>query len=156
VVEPILLGLKALFLLLLYLFIWRVIRAAARDLRTAPQESFVLAPAQARGGPALEAPAPPGRLVVLESPTLERGRTFETGPVPVTIGRSTENDAVLSGDEFASARHARIESQRDGVWILDLGSTNGTWVNGERMDGRHRLREGDVIRIGQTELRFER
>ena len=74
----------------------------------------------------------------------------------LTIGRSPDNAATLDDDDFASARHARVETQRDGVWILDLGSTNGTWVNGERMDGRHRLREGDVVRIGQTELRFER
>jgi pSer/pThr/pTyr-binding forkhead associated (FHA) protein len=132
-----------------------VIRAASRDLRV-PQESFVLAPAQARGAAAPEAPAQAGRLVVVASPSLERGRTFETGPVPLTIGRAPGNDAVLEGDEFASARHARIESRRDGVWILDLGSTNGTWVNGERMDGRHRLHAGDVVRIGKTELRFER
>jgi pSer/pThr/pTyr-binding forkhead associated (FHA) protein len=153
-VEPILLGLKAAFLVLLYVFIWRVIRAASRDLRV-PQESFVLAPAQARGGSA-EAPAQAGRLVVVTSPSLERGQAFETGPVPLTIGRAPGNDAVLEGDDFASARHARVEARRDGVWILDLGSTNGTWVNGERMDGRRRLRAGDVVRIGKTELRFER
>jgi pSer/pThr/pTyr-binding forkhead associated (FHA) protein len=133
-----------------------VIRAAARDLRGAPQESFILAPAQARGAASPDAPAHVGRLVVLVSPTLKVGRTFETGPVPLTIGRSGENVAALEGDDFASASHARVESQRDGVWILDLGSTNGTWVNGERMDGRHRLHDGDVVRVGQTELRFER
>ena len=93
---------------------------------------------------------------MLESPSLQDGRVFETGPVPLTIGRGGDNTAVLDGDDYASARHARVESQRDGVWILDLGSTNGTWVNGQRMDGRHRLRDGDVVRIGQTELRFER
>jgi FHA domain len=152
-VEPILLGLKAAFLVLLYLFIWRVVKGAARDLRV-PQESFVLAPAQAGGAP--EPPAHAGHLIVVKSPTLDAGRTFETGPVPMTIGRSAENTAALEGDDFASAQHARVESQRDGVWILDLGSTNGTFVNGERMDGRHRLRNGDVVRIGQTELRYER
>ena len=132
-----------------------MIRSAARDLRV-PQESFVLAPEQARSAAAREAPAPAGRLVVVTSPSLPPGQVFEPGPVPLTIGRSTGNQAVLSGDDFASARHARVESQRDGIWILDLGSTNGTYVNGEKMDGRHRLHEGDVVRIGQTELRFER
>jgi len=132
-----------------------VIRSAARDLR-APQESFVLAPSQARGAPAADAPAAAGRLIVISSPSLKPGQAFETGPVALTIGRSADNAAALENDDFASARHARIEARRDGVWILDLGSTNGTWVNGERMDGRHRLREGDLVRIGQTELRFER
>jgi pSer/pThr/pTyr-binding forkhead associated (FHA) protein len=117
----------------------------------------VLAPEQARAaGLGAEAPAAAARLVVLQSPTLERGRAFEAGPVPLTIGRSSANVAALDGDEFASAHHARVESQRDGVWLIDLGSTNGTFVNGERMNGRHRLHDGDVVRIGQTELRFER
>jgi pSer/pThr/pTyr-binding forkhead associated (FHA) protein len=40
--------------------------------------------------------------------------------------------------------------------VIDLGSTNGTFVNGERIDGRHRLREGDVLQVGDTELRLER
>ncbi len=132
-----------------------MIRAAARDLRV-PQESFVLAPAHARGGGGGAAPAQAGRLVVVESPSLVPGRAFETGPVPLTFGRAGDNAAVLSGDDFASSHHARVETQRDGIWILDLGSTNGTWVNGERMDGRRKLREGDRVKIGQTELRFER
>jgi pSer/pThr/pTyr-binding forkhead associated (FHA) protein len=152
-VEPILLALQAAFLVLLYLFIWRVIRAAGRDLRVSPQESFVLAPSQLAG----EAPASPGgRLVVVESKALAGGRSFEAGPVPVTIGRADENTIALAGDEFASAHHARIEAGRDGVWILDLNSTNGTFVNGARLDGRRKLREGDVVQIGDTELRFER
>jgi pSer/pThr/pTyr-binding forkhead associated (FHA) protein len=152
-VEPVLLALKALFLVLLYLFIWRVIRSASRELRVAPQESFVLAPSQL----AAEHPsASGGRLVVEESKAVKKGKSFPAGPVPLTIGRAKDNDVVLAGDEFASAHHARIESQRDGVWVLDLGSTNGTFVNGARLDGRRLLREGDLVQIGDTELRFAR
>ena len=152
-VEPVLLALKAAFLVLLYFFIWRVIRSASRDMRVAPQESFILAPSQL----AAEHPiASGGRLVVTKSKTLENGRTFDAGPVPVTIGRASDNTVSLSEDEFASGHHARIESQRDGVWIIDLGSTNGTFVNGARLDGRRKLREGDVVQVGDTELRFER
>jgi pSer/pThr/pTyr-binding forkhead associated (FHA) protein len=152
-VEPVLLALKAAFLVLLYVFIWRVIRSASRDLRVAPQESFILAPSQL----AAEHPVDSGgRLVVEKSKVLENGSSFEAGPVPVTIGRADDNTLALPGDEFASGHHARIESQRDGVWILDLGSTNGTFVNGSRLDGRRKLRVGDVVQIGDTELRFER
>ncbi len=115
----------------------------------------MLAPVQARGG-SHERPAPGGRLVVLRSPSLETGTAFETSAVPLTVGRAPDNAAALEGDDFASSHHARIELQRDGVWLLDLGSTNGTWVNGERMDGRRKLTDGDVVRIGETELRFER
>jgi FHA domain len=151
-VEPVLLALKALFLVLLYIFIWRVIRSAAKDMRVAPQESFILAPSQL----AAEHPAPSGgRLVVQKSKALKNGRAFPAGPVPVTIGRAEDNAVALPHDEFLSGHHARIESQRDGVWILDLGSTNGTFVNGARLDGRRRLREGDLVQVGDTELRFE-
>jgi pSer/pThr/pTyr-binding forkhead associated (FHA) protein len=152
-VEPVLLALKAAFLVLLYFFIWRVIRSASRDMRVAPQESFILAPSQL----AAEHPvASGGRLVAGKSKSLKNGRTFDAGPVPVTIGRAADNTITLSEDEFASGHHARIESQRDGVWIMDLGSTNGTFVNGARLDGRRKLREGDVVQVGDTELRFER
>jgi pSer/pThr/pTyr-binding forkhead associated (FHA) protein len=152
-VEPILLALQAAFLVLLYVFIWRVVRAAGRDMSVAPQESFILAPSQL----AADHPtADPGRLVVEQSKAIAEGTAFDAGPVPLTIGRSKDNAVALDGDEFASGQHARIESQRDGVWILDLGSTNGTFVNGERVEGRRQLHRGDLVQIGNTELRFER
>ena len=91
-----------------------------------------------------------------ESPALREGEVFSAGAIPLTFGRSSENAVPLRRDEFASSRHARIEAQPDGVWIFDLGSTNGTYVNGNRIDGSHRLEDGDVVRIGATELRFER
>jgi pSer/pThr/pTyr-binding forkhead associated (FHA) protein len=155
-VEPVLLGLKALFLLLLYLFIWRVVRAAARELRV-PQESFIMAPAQARAAPGREvARQLPVGLVVLRSPVLPVGQRYDTGAVPITVGRAEDNTLALNGDEYASNHHARVETQRDGVWVHDLDSTNGTFVNGEQIRGRARLHEGDTLRIGETEMRLER
>ena len=151
--EQLLLGLQALFLVLLYLFIWRVIRGAARDLRV-PQESFIMAPAQVRGTP-LGAALSAARLVVVSSPSVPVGSAHTIGPVPVTIGRAEENTIPLDGDEYASGHHARIEAGRDGVWLHDLHSTNGTSVNGEPVEGRRRLHEGDLVRVGETELRFE-
>jgi pSer/pThr/pTyr-binding forkhead associated (FHA) protein len=62
----------------------------------------------------------------------------------------------LVRDEFSSGRHARVEPRRDGVWIEDIGSTNGTFVNGVRLTTPRKLSPGDVIRIGETDLRFER
>jgi pSer/pThr/pTyr-binding forkhead associated (FHA) protein len=154
-VEPVLLGLKALFLLLLYLFIWRVIRSAARDLRV-PQESFIMAPQQARGAPAADvARQRPAELVVVTSPVLSPGARFETGAVPITIGRAADNALALDGDEYASGHHARVELHRDGVWVHDLDSTNGTFVNGERVEGRRRLLPGDDLQVGETALRLE-
>lgn len=154
-VEPILIALQAAFVILLYLFIWRVVRSAERGLPAAPQESFVMAPAQVAQARA-EAGIVPGRLVVTRSSVLPVGEAFEAGPVPTTIGRADDNVVVLDGDDYASGRHARVESGLDGTWVIDLGSTNGTYLNGERLEGRRKLHEGDLLQIGDTELRFER
>jgi FHA domain-containing protein len=150
--EGALLALKIAFLVLLYLFIWRIVRTAARDLRL-PQESFILRPALA-GGPIGQA-IRPGRLVVVHSDVLPAGEEYELDAAALTIGRGAQNDVALDGDEFASARHVRVEPRRDGVWVHDLGSTNGTHVNGIRIDRPRKLVTGDVIRVGDTELRFE-
>jgi hypothetical protein len=150
--ESVLLALKIAFLVLLYLFVWRIVRTAATDLRL-PQESFILRPALAGGaiGQAIHS----GRLVVLHSDALEDGDEFELESSALTIGRAGQNDVSIDADEFASARHVRIEPRRDGVWVHDLGSTNGTHVNGVRIDRPRKLVTGDVVRVGETELRFE-
>jgi FHA domain len=153
-VETTLLALKIAFIVLLYLFIWRIVRSAARDLRL-PQESMILSPQQAAG----LVPKPPagelGRLVVLKSPALEEGDVYTVDSSPLTVGRGANNDVAISGDEYASTRHARFEPRRDGIWIEDIGSTNGTFVNGIRLTRERRLTPGDVVRIGETDLRFE-
>jgi pSer/pThr/pTyr-binding forkhead associated (FHA) protein len=151
-VEAVLLGLKVGFLLLLYFFIWRIVRSVAKDLRL-PQESFVLAPQQAAAA-GLGRPQP-GMLVVLASPAIEPGTERELDSTPVTLGRASENDLVLDTDEFASVHHARIEPRRDGVWVEDLESTNGTFVNGIKLSRPQKLTPGDVIRVGETDLRYE-
>jgi pSer/pThr/pTyr-binding forkhead associated (FHA) protein len=143
-----LLILKILFLLLLYLFIWRIVRTASRDLRL-PQESFVLSPEQAAGLVGAAKPISTGQLVFPD------GRKRGLDSRAVSIGRSGQNDIALT-DDFASARHARVEPRRDGVWVSDAGSTNGTYVNGSKLSKPQRLKPGDVIRVGSTELRYER
>ena len=152
----VLLALKIGFLVLLYLFIWRIVRTTASRERTTPHEdSMILTPAQAASvglGPAALRSV---KLVVQRSPSFEAGDAFEVDSAPLTIGRGGQNDLVLWGDEFASARHVRVEARRDGVWVQDLGSTNGTYVNGSRVAGAQRLTPGDVIRVGETDLRLE-
>lgn len=150
--SEVLLALKIAFLVLLYLFIWRIVRTVARDQRL-PQESFILRPALA-GGPVGQS-IRPGRLVVEHSSSLRAGEEFELDSTALTIGRGGQNDVALEGDEFASARHVRVEPRRDGVWVHDVGSTNGTYVNGVRIDRPRKLVDGDVVRVGETELRFE-
>ena len=151
-VEAVLLGLKLGFLVLLYLFIWRIVRSVARDLRL-PQESFVLAPQQAAAAGLGRTHT--GVLVVLASPALDPGTERELDSTPVTLGRAAENDLVLDDDEFASVKHARIEPRRDGVWLQDLKSTNGTFVNGSKVTRPLKLSPGDIIRVGETDLRYE-
>jgi hypothetical protein len=152
-VEEALVVLKILFLVLLYLFIWRIVRTASRDLRL-PQESFVLAPGSIPGlgeQPQVEA----GKIVVVKSPALSEGDEWELDASPLTLGRGSRNDVELKRDEYASSTHARFEPRRDGVWLEDVGSTNGTYLNGIRLTRPKRLTPGDIVRIGETELRYE-
>jgi FHA domain-containing protein len=149
--EEVLLALKIAFLVLLYLLIWRIIRTVSRDMRTQPaQESFIMPPVSAAA-----IVTAGGRLIVEDSPVLDKGDAFTVDSAPLTVGRSGQNDVAVDGDEFASARHVRFEPRRDGVWVQDLGSTNGTYVNGVRIDGARRLAPGDVVRVGETDLRFD-
>ena len=152
-VEEALLVLKLAFLVLLYLFIWRIVRSAARDVRM-PQESFVLAPG-AVPGLGEQAQIQSGRLVVIKSPALEEDDELLLDSAALLVGRGSGNDVNLARDEYASSNHARVEPRRDGVWVEDVGSTNGTYLNGTRLTHAKRLTPGDILRVGETELRYE-
>jgi pSer/pThr/pTyr-binding forkhead associated (FHA) protein len=157
-VAEVLLVLKIAFLVLLYLFVVRVIRSAGRERQQEPsQDSMILTP-EAAAAAGLRRGTPKRRsvrLVVRRSPSLEAGAAFPLNSAPLTVGRGGQNDLVLEGDEFASARHARIEVRGDGAWVQDLESTNGTYVNGSRVAGAQRLDAGDVLRVGETDLLVE-
>ena len=86
---------------------------------------------------------------------LGKGEEIVVDSMPVLVGRGGQNDVPLDGDEYASAQHARFDPRRDGLWIEDLGSTNGTYVNGGRVTTARRLSGGDVVRVGETDLRYE-
>ncbi|MDX6481787.1 MAG: hypothetical protein QOG85_2297 [Gaiellaceae bacterium] len=165
-VGPVLLVLKIAFLVLLYGFVWRVIRTAGRAPKPAASragaapaaDSMILTPSAARaaglGSGGTRKPRS-AQLVVQRSPSLEAGAVFPVDSAPLTVGRGGQNNLVLDGDEFASARHARIEGRGDGVWVQDLDSTNGTFLNGARVVGAERMSPGDVLRVGETDLRLE-
>jgi hypothetical protein len=161
-VDEALLALKIAFIVLLYLFIWRIVRSASRDFRTgsggagsgaAAGESVIMRPGEA-AGLGLD-PVQRAKLVVLKSPALDTGEEVPIDSLPVAVGRGGQNEVPLDGDEFASAEHARFESKRDGLWVEDIGSTNGTFVNGARVTTPRRLSKGDVVRVGQTDFRVE-
>jgi pSer/pThr/pTyr-binding forkhead associated (FHA) protein len=79
------------------------------------------------------------------------GETFEVGRTRATMGRSPENQ-ILMNDEKLSRRHAGIEFKDGDFWLSDLGSSNGTFVNQNRLHAPHRLRSGDVIKLGGVRL----
>ena len=82
------------------------------------------------------------------------GRTHELTKPRVVLGRSRECDIRVS-DVNVSRRHSEVRNQGDDYWIADLGSTNGTTVNGKRVE-RARLQDGDRITLGSTEIVFGR
>jgi pSer/pThr/pTyr-binding forkhead associated (FHA) protein len=153
-VDETLLGLKVAFLVLLYLFVWLVVRSATRGLSAgAPQESIVLPAAEAAALRASLAPST-RRVRVLASPAIAPGTAIELAQA-AGVGRGAENAIRLDGDTTVSSRHATLDSRADGLWVEDAGSTNGTFVNGAPVTTRRLLQPGDVIRIGHTDLLVE-
>ena len=148
-----LLILKIAFLVLLYGFIVLVVRSASKGMQQAPQESIVLGAAEASALRAEHGLAP-ARLLVVASPELDEGSTIEIA-APTVVGRDAQSGIRLDRDEFASGRHARIEPRPDGAWVDDLGSTNGTFVNGKKLKRAKLAKAGDVIKIGATELQVQ-
>ena len=134
--------LKVVLLGLLYVFVWYAVRGVALE----------VAGRRRRIEPAKEpAPAPPAaralRLEVREPELPPRSVALEG---VVEVGRGDVSHPLRDG--FASQRHARFE-RVDGAWtVTDLGSTNGTFLNEERIDGPRRLRPGDTVRVGNTLL----
>jgi FhaA, N-terminal domain/FHA domain len=82
------------------------------------------------------------------------GKRVDLGERVTTIGRLPESTLTIE-DANVSRRHAEIRPNRVGYMLVDLGSTNGTMVNGIRLDGERPLRDGDIISFGSTHVRFE-
>lgn len=82
-----------------------------------------------------------------------RGLSFRVRRDPQVIGRAPTVDIVLA-DPHLSRRHATVQLTADGVALTDLGSTNGSWRNDQRIAGTVHLADGDLVRLGRTELRF--
>ena len=77
------------------------------------------------------------------------GTTYEIG-AEVTVGRAAGCGVPIDYDTFASNLHARLFRLDGDVWVEDLGSTNGTWVNTERILERTRIEKGDLLQVGGT------
>jgi hypothetical protein len=132
--------LRLVFLLFLYLFLFAVVRVLVRDLRAAARE------------PETEL----GRLFVVTSPGGEpHAGTAITLDAITTIGRDVNNSIVVD-DRFASTEHAVLTFRGRAWYVEDVGSTNGTYVNGERIDGVAPIAYGDDLQVGQVRFRLER
>jgi len=150
--EPISVALKFGFIAVLYLFLLWIARSALKDLRrtTAP------APDATGFHPVAAHPAQPSPetwLVAERGGGLEPGERFDLIG-GLSIGRSSEADVRIS-DRYASGVHARIFNRDGRTYIEDMNSTNGTQLNDATLNGEAELIDGDVVRIGDTELRFE-
>jgi hypothetical protein len=166
--EPASVALKLAFLAVLYLFLLWVVRSAWKDLRsTRPDAAQPVAAAPA--APPVEADAT--GLHRAGEPVLGQGGAADGEPRlvmeraaghPDGIAYSLEHGATLGRgdveirleDPFASTRHARIERQGSVLVLEDLGSTNGTFLNDEPLEGPRPLHHGDRIRIGDAELTY--
>jgi pSer/pThr/pTyr-binding forkhead associated (FHA) protein len=123
--------LRIIFLGLVYLFVWQIARAIGSHL-----------------GISVRRARPEGtRILFVRSDTLA-GEELQVTNVTV-LGRSEEADVVL-GDPYASDFHMRLVAQDNGIVLHDLGSTNGTYVNGRRITAPTQLRRGDTVQVGKT------
>jgi len=158
VLEPVSVGLKLAFLAVLYLFLLWVARSALKDLRRpvgagparAPIDATGIHPAARVGhgsGVAMRA-----RLVVESVPGHDPGMEYDVEE-GATLGRGDVE--IHLEDPFASTRHARLVRQGGVVVLEDLGSTNGTFLNEELLEGPRPLHPGDRIRIGDSTFIYE-
>jgi hypothetical protein len=151
--DPISVALKFGFLAVLYLFLLWIARSALKDLRgtmaPAPDATgFHPVPSFAAGGHGGDA-----WLVTLCGGGLREGERFDLIG-GLSIGRSQEADLRIE-DRYASGLHARIFSREGHAYVEDMSSTNGTLLNDAALHGEAELIDGDVVRIGDTEFRFE-
>ena len=143
ILRVILLGLQLGFVALLYLVLMRFACSLLRDLRSAEEAQI-----STRSGI--------GRLSVLESPADEppNGSTIALGPIN-SIGRNV-NNTIFVEDDFVSANHAMLTFRGRSWFVEDQGSTNGTYVNGHRIDRPVALSFGDELTIGRVRMRLDR
>jgi FHA domain len=141
--------LRVLFIFLLYFFLFQIVRTIARELRAVSIATAGAGPLRAE-----EPPRSPAHLVLEDAPEagLPPGSAFVLRPGAV-VGRHPGSDVHLN-DSFMSAEHARLTVQEGRWWVADLGSTNGTFVNGARIDRPTPLSDGDEVRFGRIRARF--
>lgn len=161
--EQLLTILKICLLALLYLFFFRVLRAVwaeTSDPEALTARARVPAPVRALAGAAApSAPRRRGRRTRTDSPPSELvvlggdadGTAFPIGET-LLIGRAADCHITIA-ESFVSSYHAQVKRTSQSTVVEDLGSTNGTYVNRARIDGPTVLQDGDVVGVGNVELR---
>jgi hypothetical protein len=157
--EPVAVALKFGFLAVLYLFLLWVARSAMKDLSRGADSTAAAEPVEPpsprrrqSATPDLRAGVAP-RLVVVAAMGHEPGTSFDVGN-GATMGRS-DGAEIRVDDPFASSAHARVFLRGDFMYVEDMGSTNGTYLNGRQIRTAERLKVADVIRIGDSEYRYQ-
>ena len=162
--DPLAVLLSIGFIVVLYLFLAWVVRSSLKDLRRADDgELAAEGPPlgvdgdgrdgrRAPGGPDLRAGVDP-RLEVVVATGHESGARLRVGD-GATLGRSNGADIIVD-DPFASSAHARIFQRGQFMFIEDMGSTNGTFLNGRQLRRPEQLKVADTVRIGDTEFRYQ-
>jgi hypothetical protein len=163
--QIVLLAGKFVFLIILYLFIYRVVRSSTRELRMAAPaagkqqwsaaDGTLLTGDGAASAPTSSAESGVWTIVVEKSPCLPAGAAyaFPLG-VHALAGRSSDMDIFLD-DTFVSSKHALFETTPGGLQVEDLRSTNGTQVNGADVSYTSVLQAGDRVEVGDTVFRVE-
>jgi hypothetical protein len=149
--EAVLTVLKFCFLALVFLFLARVVRVVVLELRSPVGAAAAGGGSGGASGPgdgAKRAKRAGAHLRVLE-PAAHKGETYPLGD-ELTVGRGGGCGVVLPEDTFVSTVHARLFRRGDDLFVEDLGSRNGTFVNGEQVQAPTRLRRGDRVQFGQT------
>ena len=155
--EPLAVALKFGFLAVLYLFLLWVARSAMRDMSrhedtVSSEPAPPAAPRREPAGPDLRAGVEP-RLEVVAAMGYEPGAVIDVGH-GATMGRADSSEIKVE-DPFASSAHARIFPRGEFMYIEDMGSTNGTYLNGRQLKKAERLKMADVVRIGDSEYRYQ-
>ena len=151
--DPISVALKFGFLAVLYLFLLFIARGALKDLRrtvTPAPDATGFHPSPAFGS---AQGAGDAWLIAERGGGLEPGERFDLIG-GLSIGRSGESDVRIE-DRYASSLHVRVFARDGRTYVEDLNSTNGTLLNDAELKGEAELIDGDVVRIGDTEFRFE-
>jgi hypothetical protein len=149
--EPLAVALKFGFLAVLFLFLLWVTRSSLKDLRGTGTPGFETGYHEVSGG--VEPADTDAFLVVEEGGGLTEGEHFDLFG-GISLGRSADADVRLD-DRYSSGIHARVFNRSGAYFVEDMNSTNGTLLNSRDLHGEAELTPGDVIRIGDTELRFE-